>query len=186
MQHTYSIVFQPNHEIVMQLKQYKNMLADRIGWFHSKNSLAHITIAEFNASDEQLPIFTKQLERIADSVDPFTVLLDHFSTYPNGALFIAPDLFSKEKLLPIMKRFNKETRFTLQHKSSDPHLSIARKLTEEQLQVAEEIFIDCHIEFECSHIVLRKLDLDTKQFINVNTFSFNSNKEFEVIQTSLF
>lgn len=52
MQHTYSIVFQPNHEIVMQLKQYKNMLADRIGWFHSKNSLAHITIAEFNASDE--------------------------------------------------------------------------------------------------------------------------------------
>ena len=42
------------------------MLADRIGWFHSKNSLAHITIAEFNASDELLPIFTKQLERIAD------------------------------------------------------------------------------------------------------------------------
>ncbi|MEZ7515841.1 hypothetical protein [Flavobacterium frigidarium] len=106
MQHTYSIVFQPNHEIIMQLKQYKNMLADRIGWFHSKNSLAHSTIAEFNASDEQLPIFTKQLERIADSVDPFTVLLDHFSTYPNGALFIAPDLFSKEKLLPIMKRFH--------------------------------------------------------------------------------
>jgi hypothetical protein len=74
----------------------------------------------------------------------------------------------------------------LQHKSSDPHLSIARKLIEEQLQVAEEIFIDCHIEFECSHIVLRKLDLDTKQFINVSTFSFKSNKEFEVIQTSLF
>ena len=67
MQHTYSIVFQPNQEIVMQLKQYKNLLAHRIGWFHSKNSLAHITIAEFNASSEQLPIFTKQLECIADS-----------------------------------------------------------------------------------------------------------------------
>ena len=74
----------------------------------------------------------------------------------------------------------------MQHKSSDPHLSIARKLTKEQLQVAKEIFIDCQIEFEYSHIALHKLDLDTKQFISVNTLSFNSNKEFEVIQTSLF
>lgn len=186
MLHTYSIVFQPAPEIVAQIKGFKDSLADNIGWYHSKNSLAHITIAEFSASEEQVVIMQKQLQRIADSVTGFTVILDHFNSYPNGAFFIAPDLASKEKLVSVMKRFHKETRFALKHKSVAPHLSIARKLSDESLIVAAALFPSVAIEFECNRIVLRHLDLTTKQFVMLDQFPFNGNTREQFTQTSLF
>ncbi len=43
----YSVVFMPDLQTIETVKQLKLLLADKIGWFNSKNSLAHFTIFEF-------------------------------------------------------------------------------------------------------------------------------------------
>lgn len=175
MQNTYSLVFQPTPEIVAEVKVLKGRLAAEIGWYNSKNSLAHITIGEFLASEEQLAIITKQLIRIADSVTAVPVILDQYGSYPNGAFFIAPNLVSKEAMVPIMKRFHKETRFSITHKSVDPHVSIARKLTADKLKIANELFTSVGMHFLCEAVVLRKFNIDAKQFDVIASFPFNGN-----------
>ncbi len=186
MPHTYSIVLHPSDEIVAEIKMMKEKLAQEIGWFNSKNALAHITIGEFTATDLQLENITKQLTKISDSIEPTNVVLNHFNSYPNGAFFIGPNSYSKEKLLPIMKRFQKEIRFPIVHKSSDPHLSIARKLSLENLETASKMFPTIELEYHCKDVVLRRFDSDTKQFKIVAHFPFNGNTKPEFIQTSLF
>jgi 2'-5' RNA ligase len=184
MQSTYSIVFQPPPEIVEEVKILKERLADKIGWYNSKNSLAHITIGEFLASVEQLELIKKQLTRIADSVMEVPITLDHYGSYPNGAFFIAPNTDSKIRLVPIMKRFQKETRFTITHKSVAPHVSIARKLTAEKMIIANELFTTVAMHFLCDAVILRRFNTDAKQFEEVASFPFNG--KAEPIQTSLF
>lgn len=184
MQNTYSIVFQPTPEIVAEVKILKERLANEIGWYNSKNSVAHVTIGEFSAAEEQLELIKKQLTRIADSLTAVNITLDHYGSYPNGAFFIAPNAISKQALVPIMKRFQKETRFTITHKSADPHLSIARKLTAEKILIANELFDTVAMHFLCDAVILRKFDPDAKQFEMVASFPFNG--KTQPIQTSLF
>ncbi|NRS90621.1 2'-5' RNA ligase [Flavobacterium sp. 7E] len=186
MQNTYSLVFQPTPEIVAEISVLKERLATKIGWYNSKNSLAHITIGEFVASHEQLAIITKQVTRIADSVSAVPVTLEHYGSYPNGAFFIAPNAISKQALVPIMKRFHKEIRFSITHKSVDPHVSIARKLTADKLIIANELFTSVAMHFLCEAVILRRFDVDAKQFEVIANFNFNGNTKMEVIQTSLF
>lgn len=51
METTYSLAFMPNAAIIEKVKLMKLDLANKIGWFHSKNALAHITITEFTIDD---------------------------------------------------------------------------------------------------------------------------------------
>lgn len=47
----YSVVFHPS-ETVIEAVELKTELSAKIGWFPSKNSLAHVTICEFEYEDE--------------------------------------------------------------------------------------------------------------------------------------
>ncbi len=51
----------------------KETLAKEIGWFHSKNSLAHITINEFMATDNEIELIKKQLDSICETLVPINV-----------------------------------------------------------------------------------------------------------------
>ena len=44
----YSVVFNPSETVIETVKELKEQLSTKIGWFPSKNSLAHITICEFD------------------------------------------------------------------------------------------------------------------------------------------
>tara|TARA_R110002126_G_scaffold290326_2_gene447039 strand:- start:306 stop:866 length:561 start_codon:yes stop_codon:yes gene_type:complete len=186
MSNTYSIVLHPSEDIVSKIKMIKETLSEKIGWFNSKNSLAHITIGEFTATDIQLENIKKQIAQISDSIQPIKVFLDHFGSYPNGAFFIAPNPNSKEELIPIMKRFHQEIRFPIVHKSTDPHLSIARKLSLENIEMAFSMFPHIELEYSCEDLVLRRFDPVAKQFKIIGHFPFNGNIKPEFIQTSLF
>jgi 2'-5' RNA ligase len=186
MPNTYSIVLHPSEDIISKIKMMKETLSEKIGWFNSKNSLAHITIGEFTATDIQLENIKKQLAKIGDSIQPLKVVLDHFGSYPNGAFFIAPNPNSKEELIPIMKRFHQEIRFPIVHKSTDPHLSIARKLSAENLEMAFRMFPNIELEYRCEDVVLRRFDAAVKQFKILAHFPFKGNIKQEFIQTSLF
>lgn len=163
----------------------KATLAEKVGWFHSKNSVGHITICEFKASDAVIEKVKQQLVRLCDGFEPTAVILNGFDSYPNGAFFIAPDNTSKNKLKPIMKRINDTLLIKNLHKSDAPHMSIARKLSAEKIAVANEIFTSINTSFILESVVLRKFNETIKQFEVTDTFMFNNNPT-EGVQGSLF
>lgn len=65
----YSVVFMPDLQTIEAVKQLKLLLADKIGWFNSKNSLAHFTIFEFLEEENQEDKFCLQLDRIASEIN---------------------------------------------------------------------------------------------------------------------
>lgn len=185
MEAHYSVAIYPSEEVIALVKEMKETLAAKIDWFHSKNSVAHITICEFKASDAVVEKVKQQLARLCDGFEPMKVILNRFDSYPNGAFFIAPDAVSKNILKPIMKRINDTLIIKNLHKSDAPHMSIARKLSAEKIAVANEIFTSINTSFMLESIVLRKFNETIKQFEVTDTFMFNSNPS-EGVQGSLF
>lgn len=186
MEKQYSIAIYPSEDIIALVKSMKDKLAKEVGWFHSKNSVGHITICEVKVTDTAVEIIKKRLSQLCDALEPVEVHLTSFGSYPNGAFFISPDEDSKNSLKPIMKRVHESIRnFDLQ-KSDDPHLSIARKLAPEKLQSTNGLFTTIDAVFLCDNIVLRKFDENIKQFLVTDTFKFNSNPQPEFIQGTLF
>lgn len=187
MEKKYSVAIYPSQDVIDAVKKLKDYLETKIGWYNSKNSTAHITICEFTIDDSQIDIYKKKLSRICDSFTPFPVYLDHFASYENsGAFFIAPNEDSKNNLLPVMKKAQEVLKPLKLKKSEDPHLSVGRKLTPENLKIASQLFTTIAIDFLCCEIVLRELDPLKRQFFVIDTFNFGSNPQPELVQGSLF
>lgn len=185
MEGHYSVAFYPSEAVIAQVKEMKELLSDKVGWFHSKNSVGHITVCEFKTSDAVIEKVKQQLIRLSDGFQPVEVHLTSFGSYPNGAFFIAPDADSKSNLKPIMKQINDTLIIKNLHKSDDPHLSIARKLSSEQLVTANGIFTSINISFLADSVVLRKFNENIKQFEVSDVFPFYGNPSKE-IQGTLF
>ncbi|NHN24940.1 2'-5' RNA ligase family protein [Flavobacterium jejuense] len=183
---TYSLAFIPNKVIIDFVKEMKQKLATEIGWFHSKNAMAHITVCEFKIEESALPMIEQQIIQIANGIKPVTAVLESFDSYPNGAFFISPNKASKQELKDIMKLFTTRLKVPNPYKSNDPHLSIARKLDSQKLAIANSLLTSKPLSFNCNSISLRKLNLEVKQFEIINTFYFKNEGFNEGIQTSLF
>lgn len=187
MQNRYSLVISPSEEIIALVKTMKEKLAKEIGWFHSKNSLAHITINEFMAAENEIEIIKKQLNSICESLKPISVCLNSFDNYPNGAFFIAPDANSKIDLKQIMKHINQSFKVKALLKNNEPHLSIARKLSPEQLASSYRLFSQAiDMNFLCNSITLRLFNPGIKQFEIMNHFEFKNNPKNTFVQGTLF
>jgi 2'-5' RNA ligase len=186
METKYSIAFIPNDEIIHQVKTIKMELAEKIGWFHSKNALAHITICEFTVDSSSIARIKNIITRIVSTFSSIEVRLNTFRNYPNGVFFIAPDEHSKNCLKNIMKTVSSSLKIKNIYKSSDPHLSIARKLNAEQLEIAINLFQKTDIYFTCGAIFLRQFNPELKQFVIVDTFLFKSKTTQVGVQASLF
>ena len=187
MQNRYSLVISPSEEIIALVKTMKEQLAKEIGWFHSKNSLAHITINEFMAAENEIEVIKKQLNTICESLKPIHVHLNAFDSYPNGAFFIAPDAVSKIDLKQIMKHVNQSFQAKTLFKNNEPHLSIARQLSPEHIATSYRLFskpID--LNFVCDNISLRLFNPNIKQFEIISHFEFKNNPKPTWEQGTLF
>lgn len=181
----YSVVFMPNLQTINAIKQMKLLLANKIGWFNSKNSLAHFTIFEFEESEANEETFCLQLERIAAHIKPFYTICNAFDWFDNGAFYIKPNQNSAEHFTFLMKQIIKESnQIKKTITSTNAHLSIARKLSTENLKIAQQLFTQVHFEFEITHLTLRKFNETEKQFKILKEFPFLSKPK--EIQGSLF
>jgi len=188
MEKTYSVVFY-SKPVVDTVKELKDLLKSKVhkNWYNSCNSEAHITICEFQIDESQLDSIKKKLIKICDTFTPSQVNLDHFGSYENaGAFFIAPNEESKKNLKPIMKKIHDTLKSLKLKKSDDPHMSIGRRLTPENLKIATELFTAIDLNFLCNEIVLREFDPIVKQFFVIDAFPFGSNPEPEFVQGILF
>ncbi|MBF4494444.1 2'-5' RNA ligase family protein [Flavobacterium sp. MR2016-29] len=186
MEKKYSVAIYPSQEVIDAVKTMKDYLKIKIDWYSSCNSTAHITICEFTIDDSQIDKFKQKLLKICDTFLPSQVYFDHFGSYESGAFYIAPNEKSKVNLKPIMKKVQEILKPLKLKKSEDPHMSIGRKLTPENLRIASELFTTIEIDFLCKEIVLRELDPIKKQFFVIKTFPFGSNPQPEFVQGSLF
>jgi 2'-5' RNA ligase len=184
MENKYSITFIPDAIVIDKVKEIKLRLADNIGWFNSKNSLAHITICEFTSNE--IEIIKNQISRITATFSPFNVKLVDFESYPNGTFFIKPSKDSKEDLKKIMKNLTASLTIKKMYKSSEPHLSIARKLDNEKLKIAIDLFQKIELTFLCTSVFLREFNPSLKQFEVIDSFLFKSEKPNHAIQGTLF
>ena len=182
----YSIAIIPSDEIVNQFKTFKDLLAENIGSYKSRNSIAHISIKEFYGNSQDLALVKKQLERTCNTMKPFEVSLTTFNSYPNSkAFFVAPDTFSKELLKQVMKQIQKAVTVKSDSISSDPHISIGRGLKNlEQAHVLFNFPID--LKFECNGVSIRKYNPEIGQYEVNETFNFKSEPNQEPQQMSLF
>lgn len=186
MEKLYSLVIHPPEAILDLVKSMKEQLASKVGWFHSKNSVGHITICEFRATDVAIEMIKNKISKLCETLTPVEVYLNELGSFPNGAFFIAPDNDSKNNLKHIMKQFHKLLRIPNMIKSDNPHLSIARKLTSKNLAQANHLFTSINLNFVCDSVVLRQFDENIKQFFITDTFEFKDNPQPKLIQGTLF
>ncbi|MDQ0966455.1 hypothetical protein QFZ20_001858 [Flavobacterium sp. W4I14] len=75
----YSIVVYPQRKSINEVSVLKNTLAEKIGWYSSRNSEAHVTIIEFSADYYELVFYKKCIEKICSSQRPQEVTFDDLS-----------------------------------------------------------------------------------------------------------
>ncbi len=184
--HKYSLVFQPDTETIDWVAQLKTDLAQKIGWYNSKNALAHITICEFQATEQDIHRLLNQVSRCCERFAPQEVHLNAFNTYPNGAFFLEVDLEAKAILKDYSKQIFEALPYKNMYKNTDPHLSIARKLSADKLESAYQLFDKPEHSFKCDKIALRILNLERKQFDIIKTFDFLNLGENRNLQLPLF
>ncbi|MCL9807024.1 2'-5' RNA ligase family protein [Flavobacterium amniphilum] len=163
----------------------KEQLAAVIGWYNSKNSLAHITLNEFETDARELDNIRKHLMAICRYLHPEPTRFNRFDTFPNGAFFLAPDESCKEQLKAIMKEFHQGFKYKTEIKSSEPHISIGRRLKPEQITKAYALFNTPALSFLCDRIALRRFNPERKQFDIVEEFIFGGEMK-EGVQGKLF
>lgn len=170
----YSFAFCPPPETVAAVKLMKHALSEKIGWFNSKNSEAHITINVFEAGAKDLEKAKEYAMRFVGRAASFEVRFEGVGTFSNGAFFLSPDADSKKHLEHLMIHYNKDFPSNAE-KSNTPHLSIARRLDARQIAVALEIFKDFKgIGFLCDRISLRKFDSGKKQYYIESEYIFQN------------
>lgn len=183
----YSVVFHPSDVIIEEVKQMKELLASKIGWYNSKNSLAHITINELERDERELETIKSKLTEITTYLKPQEVTFDSFSTFPNGAFFLVPNETSREYLKQIMTSVHQKFPYPVTITSNEPHISIGRRIPPEKISIAKNLFSENPtINFVCDTIALRVFNEKRGQFDIIATFSFLGEDSQDLIQGTLF
>jgi|SRR6218665_339 len=187
MEGKYSIALIPPPNIIVLFDEMKNQLFDKIGWFPSRSSKAHMTIAEFYATEEQLKIIISKIQKIADFTTPVDVTFNHFDSFANGAFFASPNEDSKRKLSQIMRAFHEAVKTVKDVKKvSNPHISIGRQIEEDKLKIAFETFKEINFSYHCNSVSIRVFNQNRKQYDILESYTFNGNSSGEQAQTRLF
>lgn len=183
----YSIVILPPQEGIDYVTDLKNQLNAKIGWYNSRNAKAHVTICEFTADIDELPRIIDTLKEIASYENPRHLVFDGVSSYANGAVFLKPNEETKAPLTALMGRIQKNLGVTNLYKSKSPHMSIGRKMSEENVETALTMFADAKLDFNCSNIVLRKFNPAIRQYdVFREDFDFLGVEPQPIAQQSLF
>ncbi|TJZ52416.1 2'-5' RNA ligase family protein [Sphingobacterium olei] len=184
----YSLVIHPGADVIDYVKDLKKQLEQNIGWYASVNSLAHISICEFESDEVDVAKIKTKLIYLAEFEKAQYVYLSDFNQYKQHTFFIEPSLYSKAYLKDMFRRVINHLKphiVGLEDKGNDPHVTIARKLDENKMAVAKKLFTHVDKSFFCDSFSLRKFNSDKGQYEIMQRFSFG-NKNREEGQLSLF
>jgi len=168
----YSIVIHPQNSIIELFKTLKSKLFVKIGTYGSYNSIAHITILEFDATEEELRFIIEKLERIALREISFDAVFDKvICSDLSKAIFILPNKSGNEFFKKLLVKVRKQIKGD--KNKYNAHLTIGRKLKPEQVKKSKGIFQNVKFDFHCNQLALRILNKDIGQFEVLKTFPFS-------------
>ena len=169
-----SVIIHPSDQAVEAVRLMKESLASKIGWYHSKNSLAHITINEFEVPESELGNIKRKLAAISRYLKAQDVVFNDFGAFPNGAFFLSPDAVSKLYLKKTMQNVHQAFPYKTILKSSEPHISIGRKLSLEHIEIGKSLLGNPRLSFTCDRLALRLFNTERKQFGIVEEYLFGN------------
>ena len=112
----YSVVIYPEAKMIDQVADLKTQLANRIGWYASRNSIAHITVNEFMADRYELAFYIKQIEKFCYTQKQQKVGFDQLSLSKfSHAAVLLPDESSKPYLKDLLRRLRKQLKTAIPH-----------------------------------------------------------------------
>lgn len=168
----YSIVISPPDVVIEQVQRLKLQLRSAIGWYSSVNAWAHITFNVFRADAITLLRWEQYAAAFVAARSPMPLRFLHTDAFANGAFFLAPDEPSKQWLVPMMQAFHRQAPITGAQQSVNPHLSIGRRLSPDQLSIAKTLIPSADIRFVCSDLVLRRFNPERGQYNIYRRFGF--------------
>lgn len=176
--YTYSLIFHPLDLTIGNVKTLKKDLSSKAGDYPSQNSSAHITIAGFEATEIQLTGVKEYLKKFVENEVAFAALFNQFSysNFSQCAVFLPSFEFS-ERIHSITKNVRNIITVTEMSKISQPHVSIGRNLSEEQLTIALQLFTNKSFEFDCCQLALRKFNPIIGQYVIIQEFPFTGKSD---------
>ena len=171
---TYSVVIHPPDEVINAIAALKQSLEQKIGWYHSAHSLAHITFNVFKLRASAISIWEEYLSDFSNKQSPIPLYFDRAESFSNGSFVLLANEQTDLRLKETMKAFNNNRPKGAVKKSQRPHLTIARKLNAEQMAIATALIAEVAIHFTLDRLVLRKLNLAKGQYDIIGIFPFTS------------
>lgn len=168
----YSAAVMPPENIIQDIRLMKKKLQDAIGWYHSCHSDAHITFNVFRGGEPVIGKWMDYVKHFAALLGPMRLCFNKTGVFSNGAFILLPDEVTDELLTGIMKSFRKGSPYHHFGKPTQPHISIGRRLTMENIEIAKQVIPACEIAFTCDNIALRKLNNEKRQYDVYKRFYF--------------
>ncbi|MBN8642787.1 MAG: hypothetical protein J0L86_13330 [Flavobacteriales bacterium] len=162
----YSLVIFPNEAQKQLVKDYKQLLKSKIGWFGSANAAAHITVINFE-NELMLALYLEQIREYCKKVAPQKVIFNSWNSFDEKTFFVSPEKNSEIYLNTLISNLHHHLGF--KNNNIKAHLTIARELDFEKMNTTKSIFntIDVYFEFDCDAIYVRKFNSNTKQYTDI-------------------
>lgn len=162
----YSLVVFPTSEQKDLVKSLKKSLKEKIGWFRSANSEAHITIINLE-SELTLELYINQIKEFCKTISSQKVKFDNLNSFGNHTFYISPEYESKLYLNKIIIDLHQFIEFEV--KNANAHITIVRGLDEERMKKAQNQFINTKInlEFNCDCLYVRRFNENTQQYSEI-------------------
>jgi 2'-5' RNA ligase len=164
MAHKYAILIQPSTNIIEQIRNHKLNIKELIGNYNSYDVDAHITLNSFYAGDTTLVKWKEYLIMIQKTQQALHFEFDRTIIYSNQAFVMIPSENCSKLLLPFVKQFHANAPSPIRTKSSKPHLTIARQLTDDQMCILSKFRQQIHVEFTSYNLVLNRYNQHAKTY----------------------
>lgn len=182
----YSIAIIPDADVVRKVEACKDQLKEAIGWYNAVNSIAHITVSEFELSNEYaLPNVKEHIEKIARRLPEISVCFNELMKFHHGTFCILPDEDSKTKVVKIITDFH-ELPIKNTAKNRLPHITIGKGLSDKEMYIAGELITRISLKFKIGSVVLRKYNEELNHYDIVDEYPFLNQPKDMGIQQSLF
>jgi len=166
----------PLQQEILELR--KRFVAEYNPWYtiKGKPSLALAHFLQYEEFEERILLVLKKL---ADASPPLLLTLKNFASFPSHTIYINP--VSNDPLQALIKgiqsggkqvmRINEKTKPMFM---SEPHISIARKLSSEEYEISWPKYRDAHFdsEFHADEMILLKRPQGVKSWTLARRFEF--------------
>jgi len=143
----YVLVISPDEVTCAFMSEIKNIFKIQYGCEYAASLIPHITLINFVQFEMNEKRIVEYLERFSKSVNPFDIQLNGFGQFPSHTIFV--NVSTKAPIVKIVKdiqtKFSKFLQPTEHEKPKfikNPHLTIARQMTESQHNMAWEEWKD--------------------------------------------